>query len=419
MPVQQVIQNDATGRPLAAVAKIWTHDIDENALEQLRALGTLPFVFKHVAVMPDVHAGKGSTIGSVLATKGAITPATVGVDLGCGMSAYKIPGLRPEDLDGKLLRLRKAIEKAVPVGQAVHKHNEGLKILRPAESQACLKGKEEVLDRAWSIVGNDRHLGSLEKVAPQMGTLGGGNHFIEVCVSKKNEVWLLLHSGSRGVGNMIAQHHINIARGLMKKAFIELPNADLAYFLEGTPEFEHYISDMLWAQEFAYLNRRAMGRLVLNEIIALFDLRDARGSQLKADALTFVDCHHNYVARETHFGEDVWVTRKGAVRAFANDLGIIPGSMGARSFIVKGRGEEESFCSCSHGAGRRLSRTRARELYSEEDLIRQTAGIECRKDDGVLDEIPAAYKNIDEVMENQSDLVEVVEELRQLICVKG
>jgi tRNA-splicing ligase RtcB len=419
VPVKQVIDTDAKGRPLAAPARIWTNDIDENAREQLRALGTLPFVFKHVAVMPDVHAGKGSTIGSVLATKGAITPATVGVDLGCGMSAYRIPGLGPEDLEGKLLRLRKAIEKVIPVGQSVHKHNEGLKMLQPTEVQACLKGKEEVLERAWSIVGHDRHLGSLEKVAPQMGTLGGGNHFIEVCVSKKQEVWLLLHSGSRGVGNMIAQHHINLARGLMKKAFIELPNADLAYFLEGTPEFEHYISDMLWAQEFAYLNRRAMGRLVLNEIIALFDLRDGRGSLLKPDALTFVDCHHNYVARETHFGEDVWVTRKGAVRAFANDMGIIPGSMGARSFIVKGRGAEESFCSCSHGAGRRLSRTRARELYTEDDLRRQTAGIECRKDDGVLDEIPAAYKNIDEVMENQSDLVEVVEELRQLICVKG
>jgi tRNA-splicing ligase RtcB len=382
-------------------------------------MGTLPFVFKHVAVMPDVHAGKGSTIGSVLATKGAITPATVGVDLGCGMSAYKIPGLKPSQLEGKLPKIRRAIEKVVPVGQSVHKGNAGLRMLHPSETQSCLKGKQEVLDRARSFVGNDRHLGGLDKVSTQMGTLGGGNHFIEVCVSKHDEVWLLLHSGSRGVGNMIAQHHINLAKGLMKKAFIELPNPDLAYFLEGSREFDHYISDMLWAQEFAYLNRRSMGRLVLNELIEIFDLRDAKGSRLQAEALAFIDCHHNYVARETHFGEEVWVTRKGAVRAFANDLGIIPGSMGAKSFIVKGRGEAESFCSCSHGAGRRLSRTKAKDLYTEADLRRQTQGIECRKDDGVLDEIPAAYKNIDEVMQNQSDLVEVVEELRQLVCVKG
>ncbi|HYX35714.1 MAG TPA: RtcB family protein [Oligoflexus sp.] len=195
MPIQQIINTDSSGRPLAAVAKVWTHDIDENALDQLRTLGTLPFVFKHVAVMPDVHAGKGSTIGSVLATKGAITPATVGVDLGCGMSAYKIPGLRPEHLDGKLVKLRRAIEKAVPVGQSVHKAQAGLKILHADEAQACLTGKQQVLDRARTFVGNDRHLGSLDKVAPQMGSLGGGNHFIEVCVSKGNDVWLLLHSG--------------------------------------------------------------------------------------------------------------------------------------------------------------------------------------------------------------------------------
>jgi tRNA-splicing ligase RtcB len=419
LPIKQIIDKGSDGRPLAAVAKVWTDDMDESALEQLRSLGTLPFVFKHVAVMPDVHAGKGSTIGSVLATKGAITPATVGVDLGCGMSAYKIPGLRPAQLEGQLPKVRRAIEKVVPVGQSVHKGNAGMQMLHREETLSCLNGKQEVLDRARTFVGNDRHLGGLDKVGPQMGTLGGGNHFIEVCVSQQNEVWLLLHSGSRGVGNMIAQHHINLAKGLMKKAFIELPNPDLAYFLEGSREFDHYISDMLWAQEFAYLNRRAMGRLVLNELIEIFDLRNGKGSRLKAESVEFIDCHHNYVAREQHFGEDVWVTRKGAVRAFANDLGIIPGSMGAKSFIVKGRGEAESFCSCSHGAGRRLSRTKAKDLYTEADLKRQTQGIECRKDTGVLDEIPAAYKNIDEVMQNQSDLVEVVEELRQLVCVKG
>lgn len=419
MPVKKVISTSKDGKPLAAVAKVWTDDIDEVALDQLRALGTLPFVFKHIAVMPDVHAGKGSTIGSVIATKGAITPATVGVDLGCGMAAYRIPGLRPEQLEGKLPRLRAAIERAVPVGHASHRGEIGLKKLNTQELTGLLTGKEQVFERAKSLTGKQKLLQSLDKVAPQMGTLGGGNHFIEICVSKNNEVWLMLHTGSRGVGNLVAQYHIDVAQGLMKKAFINLPNPDLAYLWEGSSEFDHYVSDMLWAQEFAYLNRRSMGRLVLDELIGMFDLRDDQGGQLQAEALPFIDCHHNYVAREHHYGENVWVTRKGAVRANAKDFGIIPGSMGARSFIVKGRGAAESFCSCSHGAGRRLSRTKAKSLYSAADLRQQTEGIECRKDDGVLDEIPAAYKDIDVVMQEQSDLVEVVEELRQLICVKG
>ncbi len=413
MPIKRVIDQSADGAPLRAPAKVWTQDIDETAIKQLQALGTLPFVFKHVAVMPDVHAGKGSTIGSVIATQGAITPATVGVDLGCGMSAYKIPDLKPEQLEGKLSRLRGAIERTIPLGPAGHKAEEGFKSLLPMEMAHCLLGKNAVKQRALSLDGTDRVLQAIDKVAPQMGTLGGGNHFIEICVSQKQNVWLMLHSGSRGVGNMIAQHHINHAKGLMKKAFTVLPDPDLAYFLEGTTDFDHYIQDMLWAQEFAYLNRRAMGRLILWEIKHTLNLN------FKPEEIEFIDCHHNYVTRETHFAEDLWVTRKGAVRAGIGDLGIIPGSMGAKSFIVRGRGESESFCSCSHGAGRRMSRTQARSQFSVEDLRQQTSGIECRKDTGVIDEIPGAYKDIDEVMELQSDLIEVIEELRQVICVKG
>ncbi|NRA67440.1 MAG: RtcB family protein [Pseudobacteriovorax sp.] len=419
MPIQTVLSKDNTGNKLKAPIKVWTDDIDETSMQQLRNLGSLPFVFKHISVMPDVHAGKGSTIGSVIATKGAITPATVGVDLGCGMSAYKIPGLKPEHLDGKLKTIRSKIEKTIPVGFAKHKLEEGFDRLALGEKEHLLDGREAVYDRAMAIEGHDKLLRAVSKAGNQLGSLGGGNHFIEVCVSKKNEVWLMLHSGSRGVGNMIAQYHIQVAKGLMKKAFINLPDSDLSYFWEGTTEFDHYIADMLWAQEFAYFNRRSMGRLALDCIISALDLRDVNGQELKSESIEFVDCHHNYVAKECHFEENVWVTRKGAVRARQGDVGIIPGSMGAKSFIVTGRGSQESFCSCSHGAGRKMSRTQAKKVFSKKDLIEQTSGVECRKDGNVIDEIPGAYKDIDEVMSNQTDLVEVLEELRQVICIKG
>ena len=419
MPIQTIIENDEKGRSLNSPVKIWTKDIDEKSQEQLRQLGSLPFVFKHIAVMPDVHAGKGSTIGSVIATKEAITPATVGVDLGCGMSAYKLPGVKPGALDGKLKSIRKAIERKVPVGFAVHKNEAGFSKLLLSERDELLQGRTQVTERALAIVGNDKLLRSVDKAGSQLGSLGSGNHFIELCISKKDEVWLLLHSGSRGVGNLIAQYHIIIAKGLMKKAFIELPHSDLAYLSEGTHEFDHYIQDMLGAQKFAYYNRRAMGRLVLEQLIDILNIRDANGQMIEAKKINFIDCHHNYVAREHHFGSDVWVTRKGAVKAGQQDWGIIPGSMGAKSFIVQGRGSEDSFHSCSHGAGRKMSRTQAKKTFTEQDLERQTQGVECRKDHNVIDEIPGAYKNIDEVMANQQDLVEIKEELRQVVCVKG
>ena len=418
MPVEKVLsKNDF--EDIKHPIKIWTTDIDQNAVDQLRKLGTLPFIYKHIAVMPDVHAGKGSTIGSVIATKGAITPATVGVDLGCGMSAYKIPGLNPGDLDRKTSRLRKIIEKRIPLGLSRHKHQRGWDFLSEEETAFLVNGKKDILARAAAAGNPDRILRGADKAGSQLGTLGGGNHFIELCVSKKNEVWLMLHSGSRGLGNLIATHHISVARGLMQKAFIDLPDMDLAYFWEGSDEFNHYIDDMMWAQQFAYLNRRSMGRSILDGIIEFFDLRNESGLTIKASEIEFIDCHHNYVSREHHFGQDVLVTRKGAVKAGLNDWGIIPGSMGAKSFIVQGRGNEESFCSCSHGAGRKMSRTAAKKAFSAKDLARQTEGIECRKDKGVVDEIPAAYKDIDDVIQRQSDLVGVREELRQVLCVKG
>ena len=417
MPIQKILTKE-NGLSQGSPIKVWTEDIDEQSMKQLSQLGGLPFVFKHVAVMPDVHAGKGSTIGSVVATKGAITPATVGVDLGCGMSAYKIPGLKPEDLEGKTAKIREQLEKAIPVGFAAHKGEEGFKHLPEADVAKVKQGKEEVLSRADSKK-HQKIIRAVDKSGKQMGTLGGGNHFIELCVSKKNEVWLMLHSGSRGVGNLIAQYHIEKAKGIMKKAFIDVPNPDLSYFWEGTQEFDHYIAVMLWAQEYAYYNRRAMGNIALGHIINLFDLRHESGRQLRGTDLSFIDCHHNYVAKENHFDENVWVTRKGAVRAMKGDYGIIPGSMGAKSYIVKGKGNTMSFCSCSPGAGRKMSRTQAKKLFSHKDLEEQTHGVECRKDPGVVDEIPAAYKDIEEVMKNQEDLVEIVEELRQVVCVKG
>ena len=418
MPIEKILSNN-TDQEIRNPIKIWTNDIDEASIAQLSRLGTLPFVYKHIAVMPDVHAGKGSTIGTVIATKGAITPATVGVDLGCGMSAYKIPGLKPADLEGKTAKIRHMIEKKVPVGRAAHRDELGIKFLHSDELELLLEGKKQVLDRARSVGNPDNILRGADKAGDQMGTLGGGNHFIELCISKKDEVWLMLHTGSRGLGNLIASHHISVAKGLMKKAFINLPDPDLSYFWEGSEEFDHYISDMLWAQQFAYLNRRSMSRSILEGIVELFDLRDRNDQLINPSDLEFVDCHHNYVSREHHFGENVWVTRKGAVRAGKNDMGIIPGSMGAKSFIVQGRGNEDSFCSCSHGAGRKMSRTQAKKSFTADDLAAQTAGIECRKDDGVVDEIPGAYKDIDDVINQQSDLVEVKEELRQVLCVKG
>lgn len=398
--------------------KIWTDEIEQSALQQLRNTGMMPFVFKHVAAMPDVHTGLGSTVGSVVATKGAIIPACVGVDIGCGMSALHLPGVTPEDLQGRLVKLRRAIENSIPVGFDVHKAENGARALSPALMKPLRADYETIRNKARDR-GHVLLERAVEKFGSQIGTLGGGNHFIELCLAKKNddspedEVWLMLHSGSRGVGNQIGQHFINTAKGLMKKAQEGLPDINLAYLRAGSDEFDDYLFHMHWAQRFAYANRRAMQELVLRAIYGTLEIKRPHMD------LPFIDCHHNYVAEEEHFGQKVLVTRKGAVRAGINDMGIIPGSMGARSFIVRGKGNPESFCSCSHGAGRRMSRTEAKRIFSTDDLKAQTKGIECRKDSGVVDEIPGAYKDIDVVMKNQEDLVSVERILRQVICVKG
>lgn len=376
--------------------KIWSNDVEEEAMKQLQNTARLPFVFKHVAAMPDVHFGIGATVGSVIATKGAICPAAVGVDIGCGMMAAKLPLDYRRVLD-KLPELRHSIERSIPVG------HQGNKRIEPEVEQWL----------GWTVYPPAKDRDIFQKAYSQMGSLGGGNHFIEICLDKENNVWVMLHSGSRAIGNKLAQRHIEKAKGIMKQMFIGLPDPDLAYFADGTPEFEAYIYDVKWCQDYAFNNRNEMMRRILKDLGYMFN----EGKSVEPDMQ--VNCHHNYLEREHHFGENVIVTRKGAVRARKGDLGIIPGSMGTRSYIVRGLGNPHSFDSCSHGAGRRMSRTKARSTFTLDDLAKQTEGVECRKDIGILDEIPGAYKDIDVVMANQSDLVEVVAELKQVICVKG
>jgi tRNA-splicing ligase RtcB len=394
MPVAKVL----TGEKQTVPVKIWTHNVDTQSEVQLRQTAGLPFVFKHVAAMPDVHYGKGATVGSVVATKGALVPAAVGVDIGCGMMAAMLP-LKGQHLPDNLDDLFSSISKAVPVGQDQHK--------TPVNRTLFWKGLNG-FDSLPVGVKKDRQ----EKMLAQMGTLGGGNHFIEVCLDTQDNVWVVLHSGSRGIGNVIGNYYIDRAKELMKTFMIKLENPDLAYLPEGHELFNAYWSDLQWAQSYAMENREIMMGLVLGEVSCF--VGDDR-----LEPITMVNCHHNYAERENHFGENVIVTRKGAVRARVDDMGIIPGSMGTRSYIVQGLGNKDSFCSCSHGAGRALSRGKAKELYTADDVIKQTEGIVCRKDSGVVDEIPAAYKPIDQVMADQNDLVTVVAELRQILCVKG
>jgi tRNA-splicing ligase RtcB len=393
MPVQTIL--DDTGVPV----KIWTDQIEEKAKQQLRNTATLPFVFHHLVAMADVHLGKGSTVGSVVATRGAICPAAVGVDIGCGMVAQKTL-VRAEDLSAlQLKRIRSEIERTVPVG--FHWHKTPLK-----EGEAFLVGGHRP-----TVI----QPGEMAKAACQLGTLGGGNHFIEVCVDQGDGlVWLLLHSGSRNIGKSVAEIHINKARELMRRHSIDLADPDLAYLTEKTPEFDTYIRDLQWCQEYARVNRDLMMTRILDQFARVLG-RDPREILLGER----VNCHHNYVSREHHYGVDVLVTRKGAIRARRGDLGIIPGSMGTGSFIVRGLGNPEAFDSAPHGAGRRMSRGEARRRFTTADLERQTAGVECRKDVAIVDEIPAAYKEIGEVIEKSSDLVEVVASLKQIVCVKG
>ncbi|HEY9804934.1 MAG TPA: RtcB family protein [Candidatus Obscuribacterales bacterium] len=385
----------STPKPVLSWAN---HPLGADETKMAKNVASLPFVFKHVSLMPDVHLGKGALVGSVVATQDAIVPAAVGVDVGCGMCAIKTP-FPASQLEGKLKQIRLDIEAAIPVG--FNENKEADKTVLNWQGWREFKDLHAGVQRLES------------KAMKQMGSLGGGNHFLEVCVDAEEQVWLMLHSGSRNIGNMLAQNHINTAKELARLAGDRLPDPDLAYFVAGTSEFAAYWHDLQWAQEYARFNRDVM----MARFKRIVEKHLAGGKPTKP--LLSVNCHHNYAEKEVHFGEEVYVTRKGAVRARSEDYGIIPGSMGAKSFIVKGKGNAESYCSCSHGAGRTMSRNKAKLQFSLDDLIQQTAGVECRKDAGVLDEIPAAYKPIDQVMANQSDLVEVVATLKQVVCVKG
>jgi tRNA-splicing ligase RtcB len=399
------------------IVKSWTKGVnfESQARDQLKNIASLPFIHSHVAAMPDVHLGIGATVGSVIATKGAIIPAAVGVDIGCGMNAIRL-SLKAEDLPDSLVSTRHEIEKLVPVGHEDHnlsrlgsKHNSGTtKILNNYFAQ-LEPGYKALVEKHPAIAKMGRELD--QRVYRQIGTLGGGNHFIELCLDEVGDVWVMLHSGSRNPGNCIGRYFIDLAKQDMERHFISLPDKDLAYLVEGTDHYDDYVEGVSWAQDFAYRNRQAMMTLVLTAL------------QNKLPPFTItkeaINCHHNYVAMENHFGANVHVTRKGAVRARVGDYGIIPGSMGAKSFIVRGLGNADSFHSCSHGAGRNHSRSAAKKLFSVEDHEKATAGVECRKDAGVIDETPLAYKDIDAVMEAQKDLVEIVHTLKQVVCVKG
>lgn len=401
MGIQKILNADAEyGVPV----KIFTNDIDSESIEQLKKMAQLQFVYSHIAVMPDVHVGKGATVGSVIPTKNAIIPAAVGVDIGCGMNAIRL-NLKASQLPDNLAPLRHAIERKVPVGFELHKQVKAkASTIIPLE-----KRLQPIINKHPGLV---RMLRKFEATwQKQLGTLGGGNHFIELCLDENQEVWVMLHSGSRGLGNVIGTYFIELAKKEAQHRFGHVPDKDLSYFAEGSNSFNDYVEAVEWAQQYAFENRREMMRLILEAIRPLLS-----PFQMTKEA---INCHHNYVSQENHYGEDLLITRKGAIRAGLDELGIIPGSMGARSFIVRGKANPESFCSCSHGAGRKMSRNKAKLLFSQDDLIQQTQGIECRKDGGVIDEIPSAYKNIDQVMANQTDLIEIVHTLKQILCIKG
>lgn len=394
MPILGIVQG------ATVPVKIWApvHEVESQALDQLRNIASLPWVYHHVAAMPDVHLGKGATVGSVIAMKNAIAPSAVGVDIGCGMCAVKT-SLTANDLDEKKIKaIYNEVVDSIPVG--FNGHDE------PVSGVRKLKMFSD--DRFGKLT--DRVQDIRLKAMQQCGTLGGGNHFIELCLDTNDVVWLMLHSGSRNIGKEIAQAHINVAKHLEHNA--RLPDPELAVFLAGTPEMVAYRHDLMWAQEYAYQNRQFMMDIYLQIILDTF-------SPLNVQYGEPINCHHNYVSEETHFGENLLVTRKGAIRARVGDAGIIPGAMGRKSFIVMGRGNPDAFESASHGAGRRMSRGEAKRKFTEADLAASTAGVVCRKDHGVVDEIGEAYKDIEAVMANQEDLVTIVAELRGVMCVKG
>jgi tRNA-splicing ligase RtcB (3'-phosphate/5'-hydroxy nucleic acid ligase) len=401
----ELIENE--GRPI----KAWTRGvpIEDAALNQLRNVAALPFIHKHLAVMPDVHWGMGATVGSVIPTVGAIIPAAVGVDIGCGMMAVKT-SIRAEHLPDGLGELRSAIEAAVPHGRTDNGGRNDVGAWQ-AEPPAAAVARWAELEAGYAAVVAKHPKAAHPRGLGHLGTLGTGNHFIELCLDEAGAVWVMLHSGSRGVGNRFGTYFIERAKHEMRRWFINLPDQDLAYFAEGSEGFIDYVRAVSWAQKYARANREVMMEQVLGVLRERFP--DLATTEMA------VNCHHNYVAREHHFGKDVFVTRKGAVRAGEGELGIIPGSMGARSFIVRGKGNAESFCTCSHGAGRAMSRNEAKRRFTVEDHVRATEGVECRKDAEVIDETPMAYKDIDAVMAAQADLVEIVHTLRQVVCVKG
>ncbi len=398
MPIKTIITK--APRPV----KIFTDQIEPDTRRQLTNIACLPIVHSHVAAMPDVHLGIGATVGSVIPTRGAIIPAAVGVDIGCGMNAVRL-SLKAEQLPDNLSAVRRAIERAIPVGFAIHHRD----VARRSTVTGLMDGLQRLAEQHPKL--NIKRGKPYKTWIRQLGTLGGGNHFIELCLDEAGAAWLMLHSGSRGIGNSIGRHFIELAKEDMRDQLGNLPDKDLAYFTEGAKHFDDYVRAVHWAQDYAMSNRREMMRLLIDALKPVLPTFMATKEA--------INCHHNYVAVERHFGAEVYLTRKGAISARKGELGIIPGSMGAKSFIVRGKGEPQSFCSCSHGAGRRMSRNKARRLFSVDDMVIQTEGVECRKDKGVIDEIPGAYKDIDEVMENQRDLVEIVHTLKQVVCVKG
>jgi tRNA-splicing ligase RtcB len=391
--------------------KMWVGDmeVEHAALEQIRNIAALPILAGHMAIMPDVHMGKGATVGSVIPTRSAIIPAAVGVDIGCGMAAV-MTNLTASDLPDSLFSLRNQLERDIPVG--FNEHKAGIPSVTGPYADVLRKNLKKTMDSFEHLAMLPKlNRADFNKIGRQVGTLGGGNHFIEICLDSEDRVWIMLHSGSRGIGNQIGSVAIEMAKEQAIQRDYSLVDKDLAWLDEGTTEFDTYIEAMHWAQDYARFNRDTMMNLATSAMKSKFPQMVLLGE--------VVNCHHNFTSVEEHFGEKMWVTRKGAVSAQAGQMGIIPGSMGAKSFIVKGLGNHDAYCSCSHGAGRKMSRNGAKKFFSVEDLELQTAGVECRKDSGVLDEIPGAYKDIDQVMAAQTDLVDIVHTLKQVLCIKG
>ncbi len=408
------MKNELWEQVLDRKARFWTADmeVEWDAIEQIRKIASLPVIAGRIAIMPDVHLGKGATVGSVIPTRSAVIPSAVGVDIACGMIAVRT-NLKASDLPDNLNEIRAQIERDVPVGFSFHTSPKNIKGMGLAGAKLDTR-RADLLNQFEDLAVMDR-VGdfNMARMAGQIGTLGGGNHFIELCLDEAQDVWVMLHSGSRNVGKTIGEVAMEMAWEYASRQGFALPDRNLGWLADGTREFSEYVQALSWAQVYAAINREVMLLLVMEALRKALPGKDVRSRQ------EAVNCHHNYLSMEVHNGQDLWITRKGAVSARHGEIGIIPGSMGAKSYIVRGKGNAESYCSCSHGAGRRMSRGAAKRMFSLADLEAQTAGVECRKDGGVLDEIPAAYKDIDAVMAAQSDLVEIQHTLKQVLCIKG